>query len=98
MTELLAWAGANYGLVILDTPPSRLLPDARILAASVDCVLYCARWGHSTQESVVDGARAIQAAGGRVLGLVLGRVRQTQYRQYNSGDLGLSSYPALTGG
>ena len=98
MKDLLAWATASYDLVLLDTPPSRVLPDARILSSSVDCVLYCARWGHSIRASVIQGVHEIQAAGGHVLGLVLGRVQQAQFRQYNLDDLRTTTYPALEHG
>ena len=89
MTELLDWAVAHYDMVILDTPPARILPDARILASSVDCVLYCARWGHSVRDAVAGGVRDIREAGGHVLGLVLGRVNASQYRLYNGSSASL---------
>ena len=95
MTELLDWAVAHYDMVILDTPPARILPDARILASSVDCVLYCARWGHSVRDSVAGGVRDIREAGGHVLGLVLGRVDTSQYRLYNGSSSASLHLPVL---
>ena len=84
MVELLDWASATYDMVIIDTPPVRALPDARILASSVDCVLYCAWWGRSIRDAVVEGVHEIGQAGGNVLGLVLGRVDRGQYALYNT--------------
>ena len=68
MSDLLDWAHAHYDMVILDTPPALVLPDARILASSVDCILYCAWWGHSLHDSVVEGVHEIQQAGGHGIG------------------------------
>ena len=56
MRQLLEWATTHYDLVLIDTPPSQVLRDARVLARHVDAVLYCAQWGR-----VADGL----SAGGR---------------------------------
>jgi len=92
MKFVLDWAAMNYDLIIVDTPPSRILKDARIIARNGDGVLYCARWGRSFLPSLVDGVRELRAAGGRVIGLVLNRVEESQYRLYDSSQPSAYTY------
>jgi succinoglycan biosynthesis transport protein ExoP len=92
MRQLIAWATARYDLTLTDTPSARAVPDARVLAPNVDGILYCARWGHSHQSTMMAGVAAMRAAGGRVLGLVLDRVEQEHYRLYEPGSLPAGSY------
>ena len=86
MRKLLDWAFGRYDLVLIDTPPSRSLADTRILAPEVDGILYCAQWGHSHTESVVEGVAEVRASGGNVLGLVLDRVEPDHYRLYDTSN------------
>jgi len=95
MRQLLEWAAPHYDLVLIDTPPSQVLRDARVLARQVDGVLYCAQWGRSQLSSVLDGVHEVQAAGGRVIGLVLDRVEAEQYRLYNAHTSMPDTYLAL---
>jgi polysaccharide biosynthesis transport protein len=64
-------ATALYDLVIIDSPPARLLVDARLAARHVDGVLYCARWGWSLVDSVIAGVHEIRSAGAQVVGVVV---------------------------
>jgi polysaccharide biosynthesis transport protein len=82
--QLLSWATSRYDLVLIDSPPSRALQDARILARRADGVLYCTQWGRSQMESVLEGVHELQAAGGHMLGLVLDRVETERYRLYDA--------------
>ena len=82
MGQVLEWAETRYDLVLIDTPPSRLLRDARILASEVDGILYCAQWGRSHTAAVLEGVAEIRADGGRVLGLVLDRLESEDDRLY----------------
>ena len=82
--RLLDWAGERYDLVLIDSPPSRALADARIMASEVDGILYCAQWGHSHTSSVLEGVAELRAAGGRMLGMVLDRLESDEYRLYDA--------------
>ena len=85
-------AAAAYDLVFVDSPPSELLMDARILARQVDGVLYCVRWGKSDMASVANGVSSIQAAGGHLLGLAVTMVRQAEYQLYDARPLQKQPY------
>ena len=95
MRMLLAWATARYDLVLVDTPPSQMLPDARILAAAVDGVLFCTRWGKSETATVQRGVQELQAVGGRLLGLVVDGIQPSRYRLYDREGLEAGGYLAL---
>jgi capsular exopolysaccharide synthesis family protein len=72
LDSLLAGATAAYDLVILDSPPSLLLMDAQVLARRVDGILYCASFGRSRLDRILQGIRELSGAGGKVLGIVVG--------------------------
>ena len=95
MMSLLAWATARYDLVLIDTPPSQVLPDARILAPMVDGVLFCTRWGQSETVAVQRGVQELQAVGARLHGLVLDGVEPSRYRLYDREGMEAGSYLAL---
>ena len=90
--DLLRYARSAYDLVVIDTPPSEMLMDARLLAKRADGVIYCASWGQSHSEAVLDGIRGIEQAGGRVLGLAVGMVRESEYPLYDTGTSRASPY------
>ncbi len=82
MAEMLH--GANgYDLVLLDSPPSEVLMDARMLAPQVDGVLCCARWGQTSSAEVAGAIDGLRAAGGTVLGVVLTMVDPNEHRLYD---------------
>ncbi len=95
MRMLLAWATARYDLVLVDTPPSQMLPDARILATAVDGILFCTRWGRSDMATVQRGVRELQAVGGRLHGLVVDGIQPSRYHLYDREGLEAGNYLAL---
>lgn len=95
MAGLLAWAAARYEIVLIDTPPSQLLPDARILAPRVGGVLFCTRWGQSDMAAVQRGVRELQAVGAQLHGLVLDGIQPSRYRLYDRESMEAGSYLAL---
>ena len=82
MKAFLDWTRDRYDLVLIDSPPAQALMDPLVLAAQVDGIIHCARWGHSSVEAVADSVRNLQQSGGRVIGLVLGMVQPREYRLY----------------
>ena len=82
MGEILETVRHNYDLVLVDSPPSSILMDARVLVPHVDRVIYCARWGRSDTTAVLAGIRGLQVVGGHVSGIVIDRVNLRQHRFY----------------
>ena len=94
IAALLAWAKEHYDLVLIDSPPATLLMDAHVLASHVDAILCCARWGHSSIDAVVESVRNLRRAGGKVIGLVIGMVKQEEYGLYEPGMMSRNVYLA----
>jgi Mrp family chromosome partitioning ATPase len=92
IAALLDWARDKYDLVLIDSPPAQVLMDAHVLASRVDGVLYCARWGHSSVETVADSVRSLRLTGARIVGLALGMVDPREYALYAPSKLPRGPY------
>ena len=92
LEELLDWAASRYDLILIDSPPSQRLMDAPLLASRVDSVLFCARWGSSTSRGVSDAIHEVSRFGGRVAGVVIGRVNYEKLRFYDLAGPRSASY------
>jgi capsular exopolysaccharide synthesis family protein len=82
IVDLLALAVDRYDLVLIDSPPTEVVADAYLLAAQVDGVLFCARWGISDMRAVTQAVQHLMARGARVLGLAIDRVDSRQLPLY----------------
>jgi len=78
MAELLAWADM-YDVVLLDSPPSDVLMDARVLAKLVDGVLVVTRWGGSKLTELGDAVDGMRSAGGFVYGVAVTMVETREH-------------------
>lgn len=63
MKMLLRTLAERYDMVILDTPPVRMFPDALILQQSVDKVLFLVRWAKTRREVALDALKGIVQSG-----------------------------------
>lgn len=91
LSKFLQWTG-KYDLVLLDSPPSELLMDARILARQVDAVLCCSRWGHTALADTEATVRGIRAADGKVFGIAVTMVKADEHALYNTRPLPTRPY------
>lgn len=91
IARLMVTLSQTHDLVLVDSPPSAVVADARILAALTDAVLFCVQWG-KTPVALAQGEMNTLLADGRTVGLVLGRVDMRQYAPY--GRLISELYPA----
>jgi capsular exopolysaccharide synthesis family protein len=85
--QVLAEAGAQFDMVILDTPPVALLTDAHLLASLVDAVLLVVEAGSTPLAAI---KTAVDAVGrDRILGVLLNRADDAltydAYHAYYSG-------------
>ena len=79
MQQILAQASENYDWVLLDTPPVSLQPDAKLISAMVEGVVFVIGAGIS-QSPVVQ--HAIDTIGpDRIVGVVLNRVDPTTFNE-----------------
>lgn len=89
--SFLETAKSAYDVVIIDTPPVLVVPDARILAPKTDMVLFTVQWDKTRIRQVTDALRLFSVAGQKVDGLVLNQIDGTRMKHYGYGD-NYSSY------
>lgn len=82
----LAEARARYDVIIIDTPPVLVVPDARIIAQNVDAVLYGVHWDKTARTQVVAGLGQFEAVRIQVSGIVLLRVDPKGMKRYGYSD------------
>ncbi|NKB28860.1 MAG: polysaccharide biosynthesis tyrosine autokinase [Rhodobacteraceae bacterium] len=78
--RLIAWARGAFDVVIIDTPPVLVVPDARVIAARCDTLLYVVRWDRTSPAQVLDGLRQLETPDRRCDGLILARVDPKRMR------------------
>jgi len=73
-SRLLERLNDAYDLVLIDTPPSSLLSDARVLSAQVDGVIVVVRQLTASRRAIRDTIAGVQRVGGQVLGVIINDV------------------------
>ena len=79
-------AGDAYDMVIIDTPPVLVVPDARVVAQHVDVVLFTVRWDSTSKTQVRDALHMFETVGVKVSGLVLNQIDPKGMKQYGYGE------------
>lgn len=74
-----------YDMIVIDTPPVLVVPDARIVAQHVDASLFSVRWDFTEREQVIAALREFAQVGHPVTGLVLNGVDPKGMQQYGYG-------------
>lgn len=72
--DLLTAARSDYDVVIVDTPPLLIVPDARIIGQYADAILFSVLWNRTTLIQVTDALKQLTSIGIRASGLVLSNV------------------------
>lgn len=84
--RLLSSVREMYDVIIIDTPPVLLVPDARVIAQHADAILFVVRWNWTTVGQVRDGLRMFESVNRKVSGLVLSQINTRQVRKYGDSD------------
>ena len=84
MRSSLAMTGEHFGHILIDTPPALELSDAVVLSPYVDGVVLVARAEITAAEALKRTASRFEAAGARVLGVLLNcaDLRGPEYGHY----------------
>ncbi len=88
--RLLRNARKSYDVILIDTPPVLLVPDARVIGQHADAILYTVHWDKTPRPQVIAGLRSFQTVGLRVTGMVLSKVNPRLQKSYGH-DHGLDS-------
>ncbi len=75
-----------YDMVIIDTPPVLVVPDARVIAQHVDVVLFAVLWDSTSKTQVRDALHMFETVGVKVSGLVLNQIDPKGMKQYGYGE------------
>ncbi len=71
MAELLDLVRAEYDLVLIDTPPTLLLADARVLGRLSDGVVVVTRANQTTRDAIVAVTKRFAEDGTNIIGTIL---------------------------
>lgn len=74
MRDFLDHARTVYDYVIIDTPPSSIVSEARLLAAAGDRVVMITHWNRTPRSIVIAAIRQLKDAGAQFAGAVLSQV------------------------
>lgn len=77
---------ARYDLVILDTPPTLVVTDARVIAQHADAVVYLVRWDHTRRGAVAEGLRELATVNARIAGIALSLVDESRASSFAHSD------------
>ncbi|MBM9594029.1 GumC family protein [Roseitranquillus sediminis] len=72
----------RYDIVILDTPPTLVVTDARIVSALADAVVFAVRWDGTPRAAVKEGLRELTSVGARITGVVMTLVNEQRAASY----------------
>ena len=73
---------STYDVILIDTPPVLVVPDARLIAQYADAVLYVVRWGSTLRKVVRQGLAAMASVNVKVTGLVLSQIDTSKAERY----------------
>jgi Mrp family chromosome partitioning ATPase len=85
MTSLLAEARENYDLVVIDTPPLVLLPDAFPLLRQADGVLIVSRLGENRRDVAVRLRETLAGVDAPVVGVIANGYKRPRGSLYTYG-------------
>lgn len=75
----------RYEVIILDTPPTLLLSDARIVSRVADAVVYAVRWQKTPRGAVGEGLAQLRSVGANVVGVVMTAANEAKMRRNRYG-------------
>ena len=84
--RLLRGARKSYDVILIDTPPVLVVPDARVIGQHVDAILYTVHWDKTPRRQVAAGLRSFQTVGLEVTGMVLSKVNPNRQKAYGNDD------------
>ena len=88
LKSLLRELAADYDLAILDSPPTMVVADSRVLAHLADKTILVVRWAATRREVAAMALKHLVDAGGSIAGTVLSRVNVRKHAGYGYGDSG----------
>lgn len=88
MKSLLVHLRSQYDLIILDSPPTLAVSDARVLSELVDKTVFISRWAETARDVVQMATRQLASHGANLAGVLLTRVNVQKNSRYGYADSG----------
>jgi|TARA_R110002049_G_scaffold309015_1_gene515830 succinoglycan biosynthesis transport protein ExoP len=82
---LIDQARAACDMIIIDTPPVLVVPDARIIADQADAIIFAVQWDKTSKTQVEEALRMFHMSGQRITGLVLSQISPKGMKRYGYG-------------
>jgi Mrp family chromosome partitioning ATPase len=79
----------RFDLVVLDSPPTSVVADTRIVARAADAVVFVTKWGDTGRDLVAAELRSLEEAGATVIGVTLNHVNAREHARYGYSDSGI---------
>ncbi|WP_421906110.1 polysaccharide biosynthesis tyrosine autokinase [Mameliella sp.] len=76
----------RYDVIIIDTPPVLVVPDARLIGMQADTSIYLSRWDKTPPHQIQDGLKLLQSDGVNVAGTVLTQIDPKGMKRYGYGN------------
>jgi polysaccharide biosynthesis transport protein len=83
--KLLEDARNQYDIIIIDTPPVLVVPDARIIAQVTDVVVLVVHWNSTRKPQVSEALHMFETVNHPVRGLILNQIKREGSRYYGYG-------------
>jgi Mrp family chromosome partitioning ATPase len=74
-----------YDYIVIDTPPVLVVPDARVIAAVADAIIYAVEWDATPRAQVTEGLKLFASVGAPVTGLSLSQIDPKKMKRYGYG-------------
>lgn len=84
--KLLEGMRERYDVIIIDTPPVLIVPDARVIAQNVDATVFVVRWDRTQHDQVQSAIREFESVGKPISGLVLNQISPRGMKRYGYGN------------
>lgn len=75
----------RYDVIIIDTPPVLVVPDARVIGQYVDAILFTVAWEKTGRAQVREAIRQLETVNLKVNGVVLAQVDPSGAKRYGYG-------------
>lgn len=83
--EFMSYVRKVYDVIIIDTPPVLVVPDARVIGQSADAVIYSVKWDKTAKAQVDEGIRQFATAKLRITGFALSQIDPNGMKKYGYG-------------
>ncbi|WP_375700197.1 GumC family protein [Pseudophaeobacter sp. TrK17] len=83
--QLMELARSKYDIILIDTPPVLVVPDARTIAQHADALVFAVHWDNTSQEQLSEGLKMLASVNIQPTGVVLSQIDMKGMKRYGYG-------------